>query len=114
MLLHETRIQDHEAGTLGASLKKIRSHSMEVKVKLNFLFFDEVPIILSMKRNNETVYRTYQEHTFNHVQAIKEQLLGNTTHPSDGKTATHISWVVNQITEKIKLIQLRTTVNFVY
>jgi hypothetical protein len=28
-----------------------------------------------------------------------KQLLGNTTHPSDGK-ATHISWVVNQITEK--------------
>jgi hypothetical protein len=52
-----------------------------------------------MKRNNETVYRTYQEHTFNHVQEIKEQLL-EILHPSDGKTATHISWVVNQITKK--------------
>jgi hypothetical protein len=33
---------------------------------------------------------------------LKEQLPGNATHPSDGKTATHISWVVNQITEKNK------------
>jgi hypothetical protein len=38
-----------------------------------------------MKRNNETVYRTYQEHTIQSCTRIKEQLLGNTTHPSDGK-----------------------------
>jgi hypothetical protein len=48
---------------------------------------------------------------FNHVQELKT--IAEILHPSDGKTATHISWVVNQI-EKIKLIQLRPTVNFVY
>jgi hypothetical protein len=49
---------------------------------------------------------------FNHVQELKEQLLGNTTHPSDGKTATHISWVVNQITEKIKTNSVKTNSEF--
>jgi hypothetical protein len=49
--------------------------------------------------------------TYNHVQA-KEQLLGNTTHPSDGKTATHISWVVNQITKKNKTNSVKTNSEF--
>jgi hypothetical protein len=53
-----------------------------------------------MKRNNETVYRIPRTQ-FNHVQELKT-IARNTTHPSDGKTATHISWVVNQITEKNK------------
>jgi hypothetical protein len=45
-----------------------------------------------MKRNNETLYRTYQEPLqFNHVQEIKKQLLGNTH--SDGKLRQHISWL---------------------
>jgi hypothetical protein len=49
---------------------------------------------------------------FNHVQAIKEQLPGNTTHPSDGKTTTHISLVMNQITKKILTNSVKTNSDF--
>ena len=32
-----------------------------------------------------------------HLQQMREQLLGNHIHPSNGLTGTHTSWVMDQI-----------------
>jgi hypothetical protein len=86
--------------------KKIRSQIHGSKGKMNFLFL--VPIILPMKRNTETLYRTYQELYTNHVQEIK--LLGIPHILQDGKTLAR-----NQNhRKKNKTNSVKTTVTFVY
>ena len=36
-----------------------------------------------------------------HVEQIREHLLGNSTHPSNGFTGTHTSWVMDKIVGNI-------------
>jgi hypothetical protein len=81
MLLHETRDNRIRSWNFGCFTKEDKVTFIG-KGKIEFSIF--YLVIPPMKRNNETLYRTYQEHTINHKQ-IKEQLPGNTTHPSDGK-----------------------------
>lgn len=65
---------------------------------ISFSIFDESPVILS---NENGILPLMIEHPENvqlhHVEAIKEQLLGSRIHPSNGRTATHTSWVMDRI-----------------
>lgn len=65
---------------------------------ISFSIFDENPVILS---NENGILPLMIEHPENvqlhHVEAMKEQLLGSRIHPSNGRTATHTSWVMDRI-----------------
>ncbi|WP_339921499.1 Gfo/Idh/MocA family oxidoreductase [uncultured Flavobacterium sp.] len=99
----------HEKGITGSGSWNFGCFTREDKVtiygstgKIEFSIFDEHPITLSNKDGKSELFIEHPENVqFHHVQAIKEQLLGNTPHPSNGKTASHTSWVMDQITAKV-------------
>lgn len=97
----------HESGVTGTGSWNFGCQAREDKVtiygskgKIEFSVFGEEPIILS---NEEGDTQLFIEHPANiqyyHVQAIREHLLGNSTHPSSGKSATHTSWIMDRITK---------------
>ena len=60
--------------------------------------FDENPIVLTNENGTESLLIEHPENVqLHHVEAMKEQLLGNGTHPSGGKTALHTSWIMDKI-----------------
>jgi hypothetical protein len=60
------------------------------KGKIEFSILTNI-ITLSNEDGKSELFIEHPENVqFNHVQAIKEQLLGNTPHPSNGKTASRL------------------------
>lgn len=68
------------------------------KGKIIFSIFDENPIELYNQSGNTALNIPHPENVqLFHVQNIKEHLLGNSNHPSTGKSALHTSWVMDKI-----------------
>jgi 1,5-anhydro-D-fructose reductase (1,5-anhydro-D-mannitol-forming) len=95
----------HESGITGSGSWNFgcfeREDSVEIygsKGKITFAIFDNEPIIIKTEEG-ESIHNI--EHPENiqlhHVELMREHLLGNSKHPSVGKTASHTSWVMDQI-----------------
>jgi 1,5-anhydro-D-fructose reductase (1,5-anhydro-D-mannitol-forming) len=68
------------------------------KGEITFSIFDEHPIVLSNLIEQKEFYIENPENIQRyHVQNIKEHLCTGNSHPSSGATATHTSWVMDQI-----------------
>ena len=66
--------------------------------ELSFSVLDESEIIVNSVKNPQTYFIENPENIqLYHVQNMKEQLLSGVIHPSNGNTATHTSWVMDQI-----------------
>lgn len=69
------------------------------KGKITFSVFDENPIELSSEFENIVLEIPHPENVqLFHVENMREHLLGNSKHPSTGKSALHTSWVMDKIT----------------
>ncbi|MEZ7499611.1 Gfo/Idh/MocA family oxidoreductase [Flavobacterium sp. Arc3] len=96
----------HEKGITGTGSWNFGCFTREDKVsiygskgKIEFSIFNDENIILSNEDGKTSLFIAHPENVqFYHVKAMKEQLSENTMHPSNGKTATHTSWVMDQIT----------------
>lgn len=96
--LHENGITGTGSWNFGCATREDKVVIYGSQGTIEFSIFDENPVILS---NENGVVPLFIEHPENvqlyHVQDMKEQLLGSGTHPSNGKTATHTSWVMDRI-----------------
>ncbi|MGO4818388.1 Gfo/Idh/MocA family protein [Flavobacterium sp. W22_SRS_FP1] len=95
----------HESGITGSGSWNFGSYTREdlveiygSKGKITFSVFENEPLLL---RNDEGETRLFIEHPENiqlhHVQKMCESLTSVNKHPSNGKTATHTSWVMDKI-----------------
>lgn len=96
--LHENGITGTGSWNFGCATREDKVIIYGSQGNIEFSIFDENPVILS---NENGVVPLFIEHPENvqlhHVQDMKEQLLGSGIHPSNGKTATHTSWVMDRI-----------------
>jgi len=99
----------HESGITGTGNWNFGSYKREDAVeilgskgKINFSVFENEPIQLS---NEEAEIELFIEHPENvqlhHVERIREQLLGNSIHPSSDFSAVQTSWVMAKILGEI-------------
>jgi predicted dehydrogenase len=66
--------------------------------EMTFSVFDESPIKIHTNDKTEEIFIENPENIqLYHVKNIKEQLLSGHKHPSSGQSATHTSWVMDQI-----------------
>ena len=98
--VHENNITASGSWNFGCFVREDKVSIYGSGGKIEFSVFDEEPIILM---NADGIIELSIAHPENvqlyHVQAMKEQLLENKKHPSNGQTATHTSWVMDQITK---------------
>jgi 1,5-anhydro-D-fructose reductase (1,5-anhydro-D-mannitol-forming) len=95
----------HESGVTGSGSWNFGTFDREDVVEL---YGSEGKITFSVFDNNPTILKTVEGESFydivhpeniqlHHVELIREHLLGNAEHPSNGFTAAHTSWVMDQI-----------------
>jgi len=95
----------HKNGVTGAGSWNFGGFSRQDKVtiygsegEISFSVFDEHPISISnATQHQEITIENPENIQLYHVQNIKEQLCSGQMHPSNGRTAAHTSWVMDQI-----------------
>jgi len=95
----------HKNGITGAGSWNFGGCSRQDKViiygsrgEISFSIFDEHPISIFNSAQQQEIYIENPENIqLYHVQNIKDQLFTGKVHPSSGSTATHTSWVMDQI-----------------
>lgn len=95
----------HKNGITGTGSWNFGSCSRQDKVtiygsegEVTFSIFDEAPIVITSKTKQQELFIENPENIqLYHVKNIKEQLCGNSQHPSNGNSAVHTSWVMEQI-----------------
>lgn len=95
----------HKNGVTGAGSWNFGGFSRQDKVtiygsegEITFSVFDDHPILISNATQQLEIYIENPENIQRyHVEKIKEQLCSGYMHPSNGETATHTSWVMDQI-----------------
>jgi predicted dehydrogenase len=71
------------------------------KGKISFSLFEENEIILKNAEGEQKLFIEHPKHVQQfHVENLKGDLMGDTTHPSTGKTALHTSWAMDRILGK--------------
>ena len=95
----------HQSGVTGTGSWNFGCYEREDKAsiygskgKITFSIFDNDPIVLSNELG-ETVLTIENPENIQlyHVRQMREQLLGNSSHPSNGFTAAHTAWVMDKI-----------------
>ena len=95
----------HECGITGVGSWNFGGYDRKDEVniygndgQISFSVFDEKPITIQSKLYNQELFIDNPENIqLYHVNNIKEYLINNIRHPSNGKTALHTSWVMDQI-----------------
>lgn len=96
----------HKSGITGSGSWNFGTYSTEDQVevygstgKITFSVFENEPVTLETQEGVINLTIDHPENVqLHHVQQMKESILNNKTHPSNGNTATHTSWVMEQIT----------------
>ena len=96
--LHESGITGNGNWNFGSDK---REDSVEIngnKGKITFSIFENDPIVLSNDEGETSLFIEHPENVqLHHVERIRDHLLGNSIHPSNGLTASHTSWVMDKI-----------------
>lgn len=95
----------HESGVSGSGSWNFGSFEREdiveiygSKGKISFSIFENDPLILKTAEGQSTHFIEHPYHVqLHHVENISAHLLGTLEHPSNGFTAAHTSWVMDQI-----------------
>lgn len=100
--LHESGITGTGSWNFGCSTREDAVEIFGSKGKITFSVFNEEPVVLSNEEGRTTLFIENPENIqLCHVEQIREHLLGNSTHPSNGFTGTHTSWVMDKIVGNI-------------
>ena len=96
--LHESGIMGTGSWNFGCSADGDIVEILGSEGSLTFSVFDEKPVVM---QNGEGRRELFIEHPENvqlqHVEDMRDELFGKGTHPSDGETASHTSWVMDRI-----------------
>lgn len=95
----------HESGITGSGSWNFgtfeREDVVEIygsKGKITFSVFENIPLILKTAEGESTYDIPHPENIqLHHVEQMRDQLFGNSKHPSNGFTAAHTSWVMDKI-----------------
>lgn len=99
----------HETGVTGTGSWNFGCYEREDKIeiygskgKITFSVFENVPLALTNEEGETALNIEHPENIqLHHVQQMREHLLGNSIHPSNGFTAAHTNWVMDKITGNI-------------
>jgi 1,5-anhydro-D-fructose reductase (1,5-anhydro-D-mannitol-forming) len=96
--LHESGITGSGSWNFGTFEREDVVEIYGSKGKITFSVFENTPIILKTEEGESSHQIEHPENIqLYHVEQMREHLLGNSEHPSSGVTATHTSWVMDQI-----------------
>lgn len=97
--LHEGNITGSGSWNFGCDRTGDRVEIFGSKGKIQFSVFEEHPLILDSTDNQEEIFiKNPPNVQLYHVENMKRQLFeDNYTHPSNGLTATHTSWIMDKI-----------------
>jgi len=99
--LHESGITGNGNWNFGSNKREDSVEISGSKGKISFSVFENEPIKLINKEDEIELFIEHPENVqLHHVERIREQLLGNSSHPSNGLTASHTSWVMDNILGK--------------
>lgn len=95
----------HESGVTGTGFWNFGSfeHIDQVDIigskgKVSFSVFTEEPVRLDADGKQEQLEIPHPENVqLPHVQALRDDLLGTSPHPSKGESGAHTSWIMEQI-----------------
>lgn len=95
---HITGVTGEAALNFGCDEQKDLVEIFGSEGMISFSLFDENEICLKNANGEQKHFIEHPKHVQQfHVQCLKEDLSGKTTHPSTGKTALHTSWVMDKI-----------------
>ena len=101
--VHESGITGSGSWNFGCYMREDTVEIYGSRGKIIFSVFENEPLLLT---NEQGEIKLDIEHPENiqlyHVQQMRESLLNNGTHPSDGYTATHTNWVMDKIIGNLK------------
>lgn len=96
--LHESGITGSGSWNFGCFEREDIVEIYGSKGKITFAVFDNEPILLKTEKGETKHMIDHPENIqLYHVEKMREHLLGNEKHPSDGNTASHTAWVMDQI-----------------
>jgi hypothetical protein len=96
--LHKTGIPGTGSWNFGGCARQDKVVIYGSEGEMTFSVFDESPIKIHTNDKTEEIFIENPENIqLYHVNNIKEQLLSGHKHPSTGQSATHTSWVMDQI-----------------
>jgi 1,5-anhydro-D-fructose reductase (1,5-anhydro-D-mannitol-forming) len=96
--LHESGITGSGSWNFGCFEREDKVDIYGSKGKITFSVFENDPIVLSNAQGKTELFIEHPENIqLYHVQQMREDLLGNSKHPSTGLTGAHTSWVMDQI-----------------
>lgn len=96
--LHESGITGNGNWNFGSNKREDIVEIAGSEGKITFSIFENDPILLSNEEGETELFIEHPENVqLHHVERIREQLLGNSLHPSNGLTASHTSWFMDKI-----------------
>ncbi|MFI0491956.1 Gfo/Idh/MocA family protein [Flavobacterium sp.] len=96
--LHESGITGTGSWNFGCNEREDSVEILGSKGKISFSIFENHPLSLSNEQGQiELMIENPENIQRYHVEQIREHLLGNSKHPSNGLTASHTSWVMDKI-----------------
>lgn len=97
--LHEGGITVTGSWNFGAASSGDQVNILGSQGSISFSVFDEKPVVLTRGDKNLALAIEHPEHVqMPHVENMRKQLSGDGyLHPSNGKTALHTSWIMDQI-----------------
>jgi predicted dehydrogenase len=99
--LHESGITGNGNWNFGSSKREDSVEISGSKGKISFSVFENEPIILSNQEGETQLFIEHPENVqLHHVERIREQLLGNSIHPSSDFSAVQTSWIMDKILGK--------------
>ncbi|MGF1728488.1 Gfo/Idh/MocA family protein [Photobacterium kasasachensis] len=96
--VHQNGITGSGSWNFGSAKREDRVEIIGSQGKIMFSVFDEAPVCLANQDGEQSRFIDNPKHIQQyHVAAIDRDLREQSCHPSTGKTATHTSWVMEQI-----------------
>lgn len=95
--LHTGGVTGSGSWTFGVRERRDRVDILGSKGEITFSVFDEVPLTLQGKVNEQVFVENPAPIQLHHVGSMQRHLAGGREHPSTGDTATHTAWVMAQI-----------------
>jgi 1,5-anhydro-D-fructose reductase (1,5-anhydro-D-mannitol-forming) len=100
--IHESGVTGTGNWNFGSALHQDQVEILGSKGTIEFAVFDDLPIRLTTENGTEALTIEHPRHVQQyHVEAMRDALLKNGSHPSSGKTAAHTAWVMDQILGRI-------------
>ena len=96
--LHDSGITGSGSWNFGSFEREDKAEIYGSKGKITFAVFENEPIILKTADGETSHTIDHPENIqLHHVENMREHLLGNAKHSSNGITAAHTSWVMDKI-----------------